>query len=111
MALAHSATGPEEGGGTRTGEGVGFVPKASGFSRFAEMTTASSAVAWLQAAAQDAANATSSSRTDSTAAFPDHVLVSRASGYASPFFSLLPRFFLFSLGRFGCGFCLVPLVL
>jgi hypothetical protein len=47
-----------------------------------------SAVAWLQAAAQDAANSsssTTSSRSGSTP-FPDQVLVSQAAGYA-----LLPR--------------------
>ncbi|CAM0879182.1 unnamed protein product [Alopecurus aequalis] len=41
------------------------------------MPSASSAVEWLQAAAQDAANA--SSRSD-TSAFSDQVLVSRAAG-------------------------------
>ncbi|XP_051220263.1 uncharacterized protein [Lolium perenne] len=43
------------------------------------MPMASPAVGWLQAAAQDAANSSSSSRSGS-AAFPDQVLVSRAAG-------------------------------
>ncbi|XP_047061418.1 uncharacterized protein LOC124680355 [Lolium rigidum] len=45
------------------------------------MPSASSAVEWLQKAAQDAANSSSSSSSHSgTSAFPDQVLVSRAAG-------------------------------
>ncbi|CAM0953534.1 unnamed protein product [Alopecurus aequalis] len=44
------------------------------------MPPASSAAGWLQAAAQDVANSSSSSSRSGTSAFSDQVLVSRAAG-------------------------------